>query len=116
MVEISKSGSGEGPGRVTASGYSTMSVLNSRLAQILAMDLTNVPRSRHEIQSSSQVQNQVPSEQLGRIRPSPRPARRYHSLDFSREEAKLPSNRRLETGPNRNWTMRGSEEVLRSRD
>jgi hypothetical protein len=24
MVEISKSGSGEGPGRVTASGYSTI--------------------------------------------------------------------------------------------
>jgi hypothetical protein len=52
------------------------------------------PRSGHEIESAPEVQGEVPSEQLGRVRPRTRAARRHHSVDLGGEEAKLPTTPR----------------------
>jgi hypothetical protein len=46
-----------------------------------------------KIESLSQVQNEVPREQLGRLRPCAGAARRHYSMDLAGEEAQLPSTR-----------------------
>ena len=76
----------------------------SSRAPNLAACRVDGPRFRHEVQSPSQVQDQIPSEQLGGVRPSPGPARRCHSVDLSR------CHRVLETGTLR--LARSPEEVL----
>ena len=53
-----------------------------RQGQALATHGVDGPRSRHEVESPSQVQDQVPSDQLGCVRPRTRAARRHHSVDL----------------------------------
>jgi hypothetical protein len=74
----------------------------------LAENVVRGPHSWDEIQSPSQVQNEVPTEQLGRVRSRPGPSWRNHSLDLRRGDLILETSAK--------WFAWWPEEVLRSSD
>jgi hypothetical protein len=66
------------------------------------------PRSPHEIWSRCQVQHEIPSRQLGGIRPGARAARRHHPVDLRGRDGWLEAST-----VRRPWR---TEKILRSFD
>ena len=98
-----------GAGHGVATGRWCMNCRSEAIrAQVLATRGVDGPRSRHELESPSQVQDEIPSEQLVGVRPCTRAAWRHHSVDLR------GCHRVVEAGANGSaWR---SEEVLQSRD
>ena len=63
-------------------------ILHSRRATVdgLAIVTAHRARSRHEVESASEVQDEIPGRELARVRASARPARRHHTLALRRRD------------------------------
>lgn len=72
MVEISKSGSGEGPGKVTTRGYSTIELLAIEISSIpRACEIHKVSRAGHELARAPKLQDHAIASQTGLNRTVP---------------------------------------------